>query len=31
VELAGVGHFPQREVPDRVADEILATIRGAER
>lgn len=31
VELAGVGHFPQREVPDRVAAEILRTIRGAER
>jgi pimeloyl-ACP methyl ester carboxylesterase len=30
VELAGVGHFPQREVPDRVAAEILRTIRSAE-
>jgi pimeloyl-ACP methyl ester carboxylesterase len=31
VELAGVGHFPQREVPERVAAEILRTIRDAER
>jgi pimeloyl-ACP methyl ester carboxylesterase len=31
VELAGVGHFPQREVPHRVAAEVLRTIRAAER
>lgn len=30
VELAGVGHFPQREVPDQVTAEILRTIRCAE-
>jgi pimeloyl-ACP methyl ester carboxylesterase len=30
VELAGVGHFPQREVPDRVAAEILSRIRSVE-
>ena len=28
VDLAGIGHFPQREVPERVAAEILRTIRG---
>jgi pimeloyl-ACP methyl ester carboxylesterase len=31
VDLAGVGHFPQREAADRVADEILTTIRSADR
>jgi pimeloyl-ACP methyl ester carboxylesterase len=31
VELAAVGHFPQREVPGRVAAEILTSIRSAER
>ena len=30
VELANVGHFPQREAPDRVAQEILATVRSVE-
>lgn len=30
VELAGVGHFPQREVPEQVAAEILRRIRSAE-
>jgi pimeloyl-ACP methyl ester carboxylesterase len=25
--LPGVGHFPQREAPDRVADEVLAFLR----
>jgi pimeloyl-ACP methyl ester carboxylesterase len=31
VELAGVGHFPQREVPEKVVREILATVRRARR
>jgi pimeloyl-ACP methyl ester carboxylesterase len=30
VELANIGHFPQRETPDRVAQEILATVRSVE-
>ena len=31
VELAGVGHFPQREVPEKVVQEILTTVRQARR
>jgi pimeloyl-ACP methyl ester carboxylesterase len=29
VELNGVGHFPQCELPERVANEILASFRKA--
>jgi pimeloyl-ACP methyl ester carboxylesterase len=29
IELPGIGHFPQREVPGRVSQEIIATVRRA--
>jgi pimeloyl-ACP methyl ester carboxylesterase len=31
IELPGVGHFPQREVPEKVAQEIVSTARRARR